>query len=411
LKYDFALELFQEYKAKEEGSFLSSINRQIETVKNAKRIAEAPINVEFENVGLTINSQYPDYYPFITPDESLLVFTSRRRKNVLAKLEFDGFYSSDIWTAKVKDGEFLAAENAGRNINTGLDEQAVGLSANGDKIFIYIDHIKEYGDIYYSNFVNGGYEPKIKFDEVINSSSFESSASISSDGNTLFFSSNRDGGFGGKDIYMVRKLPTGEWANPQNLGPAINTAYDEDFPNLFYDGNTLYFASIGHNSIGGYDIFKSKWDADHNTWSIPENIGYPINTPEHNLTISFTADQRHAYLSTWRPENHGDLDIYRVTFKDLDPRETVIKAKIVKANSETILKAGFITIINNRTQEEVGNYIPDPRSGNIVIALQPGSYNLLIDVEGYEPVVEDIIIKGKSDFQDFLLRKFTVQPK
>jgi hypothetical protein len=408
LQYDYALELFYAYKEKEEGSFLGSINRQIETVKNAKKIAEAPINVEFENIGLSINSKYPDYYPFITPDESFIAFTSRRRKNINAKLEFDGFYSSDIWISKVKDGEFTAAENAGRNINTGLDEQVVGLSSNGDKMFIYIDHIKEYGDIYYSNFINDNYEPKTKFDRVINSDAFESSASISADGNTLFFSSSRDGGFGGKDLYMVRKLPTGQWANPQNLGPTINTAYDEDFPNLFYDGNTLYFASVGHNSIGGYDIFKSKWDPEKNTWSIPENIGYPVNTPEHNLTISFTSDQRHAYISTWRPDSEGDLDIYRITFKDLDPRQTVIKAKIVKANSETILKEGFITILNNRTQEEVGNYIPDPKNGNIVIALEPGSYNLMIDVEGYDPVMEDIIIKGKSDFQDFLLRKFVV---
>ena len=210
---------------------------------------------------------------------------------------------------------------------------------------------------------------------------------------------------------MVRKLPTGQWAEPQNLGPTVNTEYDEDFPNLFYDGKTLYFASIGHNSIGGYDIFKSKWNPDKNNWSVPENIGYPVNTPEDNLTISFTNDQRHGYISTWREDSHGDLDIYKVIFKDRDPRETVIKSKIVKANSETILKEGFVIVMDNRTQEEVGNYIPDPKNGNIVIALQPGSYNILVDVEGYEPYIEDIIIKGKSDFQDFLLKQFTVQPK
>ena len=153
LEYDFALEVYHEYQKREDGNYMNIISRQIETVENAKKIAEAPVNVEFQNAGLTINSQYPDYYPFITPDESFITFTSRRRKNVQAKLEFDGFYSSDIWISNVKNGDFIQAYNAGRGINTGLDEQVVGLAHDRRKMFIYIDHIKEYGDIYYSNFV------------------------------------------------------------------------------------------------------------------------------------------------------------------------------------------------------------------------------------------------------------------
>ena len=187
LQYDFALEVFNEYKNREEGTFLETINRQIETVENARKIAEAPVNVEFTNVGNTINSKYPDYYPFISSDESFIAFTSRRRKNVMAKLEFDGFYSSDIWVSEVKNGEFATALNAGRSINTGLDEQVVGLSHDRSKMFVYVDHIQEYGDIYYSDFLKGKYQPKIKFDEIINSDHFESSATTSSDGNTLFF--------------------------------------------------------------------------------------------------------------------------------------------------------------------------------------------------------------------------------
>ena len=410
LQYDNALTLLEEYKRREEGNFLNEINRHIETVENARKIAEAPIDVEFENVGLQINSEYPDYYPFVTPDESFIVFTTRRRKNINAKLEFDGFYSSDIWYSEVRDGEFLEAQNIGRNINTGLDEQAVGLSHDKNKMFIYIDHIQEFGDIYYSDYVGKKYLPKVKFDEVINSKEFESSATISSDKNTLFFASERAGGFGGKDIYMVRKLPTGEWANPQNLGPKINTPYDEDFPNLFFDDSTLYFASVGHNSIGGYDIFKSEWNPGNNTWSTPENIGYPVNTPEDNLTISFTSSQRHAYVSRWMPDSKGDLDIYRITFRDKDPRETILKGKIVVENSETVLKEGFITVLNNRTQEEVGNYVPDPKNGSVVIILEPGSYNLLVDVEGYQLYNLDLIVKGKSDFKDFMLQDFIVAP-
>ncbi|MCB0403060.1 MAG: carboxypeptidase regulatory-like domain-containing protein, partial [Flavobacteriales bacterium] len=239
---------------------------------------------------------------------------------------------------------------------------------------------------------------------------FESAATISADGNTLFFASRRDGGLGGKDLYMTRKLPNGEWALPQNLGETINTPYDEDFPNLFYDGTTLYFSSKGHNSIGGYDYFKSNWDPENNTWSKPENLGYPLNTPLDNICISFTEDQIHAYVSTWRPDSKGFQDIYKVTFNEIDNRQTVIKSKILKEGSTEPITDAFVSVIDNRTQDEVGNYTPNPNNGGFVIILKPGSYNILVDAPGFAPKSEDIVIKGKSDFEPFMTKEFIVTP-
>jgi hypothetical protein len=411
LMYEMADAAFREYQYAAKGSLLSETGKYIQYVDNARKICQAPISVEYKNLGPNINSEYPDYYPMVTPDESFMAFTTRRKSNVSARLEFDGFYPSDIWMSKVVDGEFGPVENIGRTVNTAYDEQLVGLSVKADQLFVYSDNIKEYGDIYYSNYSDGKFGPKIKFDDVINSEDFESSATISSDLNTLFFASDRGEGYGGKDLYMTRKLPTGAWAQPQNLGPKINTEYNEDFPYLFFDGQTLYFASEGHNSIGGYDIFKSTWNAEFNTWTKPVNIGYPVNTTEDNMTISFTEDQRHAYISCFRNDSYGNLDIYLVTFLDKDPRRTIFKSKVVKKDSEQILKNASVMVYDNMTNEEVGNYYPDPSTGSLIMALQPGSYHVVIEADGYLNLETDLYVKGKSDFKDFQLYNFIITPR
>ena len=282
------------------------------------------------------------------------------------------------------------------------------MTVDADKLFIYSDNIKDYGNIYYSTFSGATYQNKVKFDDAVNSGSFESAATISRDENTLFFASDREGGFGGKDLYMTRKLPTGAWAEPQNLGPKINTEYNEDFPFLFHDGQSLYFASQGHSSIGGYDIFKSTWNEENNTWTTPVNIGYPVNTPEDNMTISFTEDQEHAYVSCFRKDSKGDLDIYRVTFLDKDPRRTIYKCKIVRENSEDVIKNAFISVLDNTSGEEIGSYAPNPKNGGFVMALQPGSYTVIIETDDYQTLEEKVEVKGKSDFKESQLHDFTV---
>ncbi len=406
-KFDKALETFKKYKTSGAGTKQKEVDREIEMVNNAKKIVQSPIDITFENLGSLINTNLPDYYPLVTPNESFLVFTSRRKSGTR---EFDGYYPSSIYYSKVVNGEFVAAKKGSAMINSAYDDQAVGLSYNADKLFIYFDDIKHVGDIYESQIKDFRFKKKTKLGESVNSKGFESSATISSDENILFFASRRQGGFGGKDIYMTKKLPTGEWAEPQNLGKTINTPYDEDFPNLFYDGSTLYFSSKGHNSIGGYDYFKSNWNKETNTWSKPINLGYPLNTPEDNICISFTKDKRHAYVSQWRKDSKGFQDIYKVTFNDVDARQTIIKSKIIKEGGTEPIIDAFIIVTDNRTQEEIGNYTPNSRNGSFILTLSPGSYNIMIDAPGYAPKSIDIVIKGKSDFVEFMTKNFIVTP-
>ncbi len=404
LKFDEAFEAFNSYIKTGGGTKQGEVDRAMDMVENAQKLIEVPIDVTFENAGDKINSEYPDYYPFVTPNESFMVFTSRRKSGTR---EFDGYYPSAIYYTSVVDGEFVTAKKGSSMINSTYDDQAVGLSYNADKLYIYYDDIKEKGDIYEAEIKDLKFRKKVKMGESVNSKGFESAATISADGNTLFFASHREGGIGRKDIYMTRKLPTGDWALPQNLGENVNTKYDEDFPNLFYDGTTLYFSSKGHNTIGGYDYFKSTWNAETNTWSKAENLGYPLNTTRDNVCISFTEDKRHAYISAWRKDSKGFQDIYKVTFNELDARETIIKSKIVEMGSTEAIRDAFVIVTNNRSQDEK-NFTPNSKNGGFIITLLPGSYTIMIDAPGFAPLTENIIIKGKSDFIPFMTKEFTL---
>ncbi len=405
-EFDKAEDTYMKYKAIGKGKYQKEVDKQLQYLSFARKLYNDPVDVEFENAGDKINSEYADYNPYITPNESYMVFTSRRKGK--GSRETDGYYPSDVYETHVENGEWQTAKMMSSLINSIYDEQIVGLSYDGKTIFIYVDRLKEVGDIYIAQEKNGKFSRIKPMGEPVNTSSFEGAATISADGNTLFFSSDRKGGLGGRDIWMSRKLPNGEWGLPQNLGPNINTPDDEDYPNLFYDGQTLYFASNGRNSIGGMDLFKSTWDPETNTWTPAENLGYPINTPENNYVISFTEDQRHAYVAMWRPDSKGDWDIYRLTFKDKDERQSVVKSKIFTEGSDQPVTDAFIRAVNTRTMQEVGTYIPNPRNGSFIMILKPGHYEIIIEVPGYTEKTFPLTIKGKSDFEEMIEQTFKI---
>ncbi|MFH1321481.1 MAG: hypothetical protein ABII90_12630 [Bacteroidota bacterium] len=404
--YD-ARQMYKEFKAITKGKNSYNVDRQIETCFVAMEMVRHPLNVRFENLGPEINSEYPDYYPFVAKDESFIVFTSRRS----GIMEFDGFYSSDIWISNSVNGKFTKATNAGTLVNSDFDEQAVGLSDDGKIVFVYTDHIDEYGDIYTSNRNRKVFEKTVKMGEQINSDYFEASASLSADTNTLFFSSFRSGGYGGLDLYMTRKLPNGEWALPQNLGQKINTQYNEDFPTLSADGNNLYFCSDGHVGMGGYDLFTSTWDTEINTWTYPKNMRYPINTPEDDMTISFTEDNKHAYVSAFRKDGVGDLDIYKVTFYDTKTKFAILRLQIPTGDTiNPYIIDTTVTVTKINKDKPVGIYRPNHNSGFYTIILQPGNYNMMINVDGHKPYDEQFNVTVISAYPPVIFKTIKLVP-
>ena len=389
-KIDEAIKAFEKYRELEPKK-KKITDRQIEICNNAKALMINPVNVSFVNLGKEINSEFADYYPWITQDESFLAFTTRRKGTTAGRLEMDGYYASDVYTSKLENGKWLKAENAGVKINSSLDEQVVGLTADGNEMLIYIDHIDKYGDIYFSFKKAGAYVKYLAFPEYINKQ-IEHSASVSADGNTLFFvrgESREDQ----TDIYMCRRLPNGNWSEPFKLGEEINTPYNEDFPYLSTDGVTLYFSSEGHNTMGGFDLFKTVWNPEDNTWTKAENLGYPLNTTDDDRSISLTPDNRVGYISALRAGGQGDLDLYRVKFNDIDQKLTLYLGNVLLGDSAAQPKEYIVTILalNEATQEEL-SFIPNPTNGKLVMALPAGTFNITVTAEGYAEQKDKIIV-------------------
>jgi hypothetical protein len=386
--YDKAIETLEKYLLSS-GKNADLAHAKKEQFKKAKEIYQNKLDVSFENLGGKVNSKSPDYAPFCSKDESMIVFTSRREEGKGRK-EFDGYYPSDIFTTKYDGFRFQPAKPA--SVNTNFDESCVGIYDDGSKIFIYFDNITEAGEIYFSELSGSTYSKKKKIPEGVNDPKYiETSASISNDENTLFFASNRTGGKGGLDLYMTRKLPNGKWAMPQNIS-VLNTPGNEDFPTLSADGQTLYFCSDGLGGLGGYDLFKSSWDSETNEWSTPENLGYPINTSYDDKVISFTNDTKHAYLSQVRDEGFGDFDIYRITINDEELMPAIFKIQIQDNISLKNVSFAHVMIYNDK-DDIVGEYTVK-EGYSIIASLHPGTYLLEIEADGYELSEQTLKVSG-----------------
>ncbi|MEO6902814.1 MAG: hypothetical protein ABI315_06655 [Bacteroidia bacterium] len=408
-RFDDAIKAYNQYK----NSGISSkeivlLNHRIETCNNGKEYAKYPINVTFENLGIDVNSPYPDYYPFTTEDESFIIFTSRRSDNIGGQLEVDGYYSSDIYISTPINGSWGKPKNLGGGINTRYDEQAVGLTPNGETMLLYLDHIDSLGNLYSSTYKSNVFQRIKKLNDNVNAY-FETSGSINKEDNIIFFASKRPGGFGETDIYMSRKLPNGLWGVALNLGATINTEYREDFPTIAPDGKTLYFSSQGHAGMGDFDLFKSTWNEEDNTWSVPKNLGYPINSVGDDRCISFTKDNSVAYISAVRDGGYGDLDLYRLKFNDVEDQYTVVETYITAKDSIKNLSA-IVTVTNIKDKNiQPYTYIPNTNSGKFIMALKPGKYDITVDAKGYKPYSDSITIFDIGYLQNDTKKTFILQ--
>ena len=314
---------------------LSQVRRRLYECENGIDFINNSRNLKITNLGSSINSNSRDYAPVINADETMMIFTSRRQdKNLNEDVFDDNFHYEDIFISYKENGEWTPAQNIGEPINTLYFDSNLGLSADGKQLYLYKDGEQGDGDIYVSELQedNAWSEPE-PVSKRINSSYGENSVSISPDGNTLYFSSNRPGSYGGYDIYRCEKNSRGEWGKVYNLGQQINTPYDEEGMFIGHDGKTLYFSSKGHKGMGGYDIFKAVYDDSTEVWSEPVNMGYPINTPDDDIFFVTTKDEKTGYYATVRSDGLGYLDIYKVEIPDLTEEPTAPLAGIVQVDT------------------------------------------------------------------------------
>lgn len=386
-QFDLAIDLIQEYTDKVKGRKLKfEAKKELDLYQNAKRIALDSRNVQLINLGSNINTKNPEVNPYVSENENLLVYSTRKSRDY------------NIYVSKKQKNKTIwsKAKNAGNLVNTINDELVAGLSHDGKHLFVHYTQESGFEDINTSVRIKGLFRELDNIGKKVNSTYREEGACYSKTGDTLFFASNREGGFGGLDLYYSLKLPDGTWGKPLNMGETINTPEDENYPYIDPNGSNLYFASKGHEGMGGYDLFYTYWDHMNNDWAKPKNLGFPINNPYDNKTISFTRSPRYAYISTIMREGMGSYDIYKVVFLDKDADYLVVSGNIFVKDSTGLKEFkeynSHVSITLEKDNELYGIYAYNRKYNHFILALEPGTYFLNVKADDFLPVKKKFTI-------------------
>lgn len=441
-RFDDAITEYETYRKNLSPDDLRSINdlinKSIAECNTAKLLVKDSVRVFIDNVE-ELNSEFPEYGAIITADESTVIFTSRRPGSFGDKVDQYNLYYEDVYVSNRINGVWQKPRNIGEPINTKDHDAAMGISPDGQKLFLYYG--KSGGDIMVSTRKGDSWSKPEVLAKTINSPhGNENSASFSFDNRTIYFTSDNTDkvdNHGLHDIFKVTLDTKGKWGKPVNLGPIVNSPYDEADVFMHPDGRTLYFSSNGHNTMGGYDIFKTTLN-DDGTWSKPENLGYPINTPQDDRFFVVAGSGRRAYYSSAKEGGKGKHDIYMITF--LGPEKQLINSsednliasqvgavkekpvfdEIVEIRTSrlTIVKGtvydGFsdpsialeanVEIADNQTGELISTIQTNSTSGQFLLTLPSGrDYGVAVKKEGYLFHSENFNIPQTSEYQEILL--------
>lgn len=380
---DFVFHTTKSTKLKDE------VYRSIEMCNNGIRLTyESPgESAQVDNLGEKVNTEYPEYAPILNNDEDLMFMTSRRPESSKGKLYDDNLTFEDIYyTQKNEDGSWSEAENIdkvkdiyAKKINTKTHDATITISPDGNTLYIYHKN-----DIWKSTRNDKGkWSEPVRMNNNINLGEVNPSVFISYDQQELYIVSIAEGSFGGKDIFVAHKTEDGEWSEPENLGLNINTEFDEDAPFLTSDGKTLFFSSKGHNSIGGYDIFKSERQAD-GSWGEVENLGFPINSGGDDIFYIQNTKGEKAYFSSLRPGSYGYMDIYGALLECKSIPNTEIRGYAMLGKQQ-LPASGSVEIFDQENGSSLGIYQINPHTGEYKLILPPEkTYNLKLNLDNYQ---------------------------
>ncbi|MDX2172107.1 MAG: hypothetical protein SFY56_03255 [Bacteroidota bacterium] len=379
-KFDEALTYVDAYlinkKTQPEGKKSGELLKRY--INNAKYYVAKPTNAKITNLGAVVNNPDNEYVPTITADEDILVFTYSGEKskggrmNAYLQPDKNGQYFEDIYmTVKINDefGKPFALDS----INTNGHDAAISLSHDGNILFIYRDNGDDHGDIYLSNLIGINFTKPAKIKGQVNSYSWDGHCSLSPDGQMLYFSSERGGGYGGRDIYRAMLMPDSTWGNVKNLGDSINTPYNDDAPFIHPDGVTLYYSSEGRTSMGGYDIFRSTMNLQDSTFKKTEHLGYPINSTGDDRYFVLAANGKTGYYSSGKKGGQGLSDLYKIetNFEGAKPALYLVKGKTTK-NGQNV-EAKIIIEVTSKDNKVYKTIKSNGINGQYLVVLPPGS--------------------------------------
>ena len=372
---------------------------------NARFAAQAvknPVPFDPKPVGNGVNTPGEEYLPSLTADGNTMIFTRR------------DFIDENFYQSEFKNGAWSIAQPL-TGVNTNQNEGAQHISPDGSWLVFTACNRRDDGsqgscDLYWSQLKNTGWTQPVPFSASINSSDWDAQPCISADGKTLFFSSMRPGGKGGRDLWFTTRQAGGKWSKPENLGATINTDLDEQTPFLHPDGQTLYFTSNGLPGMGENDLYLVRRQPD-GTWGTPQNLGYPINTKANEGTLTVSLDGRTAYFAANRPDSQGGIDIYQfempanarpqpVTYARAKVKDAVTGKPLIAKVEFTDLKTGLSYVSANTKSD-----------GSFLVCLPAGKdYALNVNKEKYLFYSENFNLVESATFDKPFLLNIELQP-
>jgi tetratricopeptide (TPR) repeat protein len=367
------------------------VNLQIQSCHNAIELMKSPLYIKAKNLGRVINGTNNDFNPVVSEKEDLIVFSRSQP-----------FYDALMYSVKV-NGVWSEPQNMNELLKVDRDLYPTCLSKDGKELYLYSSADYD-GNIYRSKFENGTWSPILKLNDNINTKFWESHAVISHDNKKLYFTSNRKGTFGGLDIYVSNRDSTGDWGPAINLGPEINTPYNEESPFLSSDDKTLFFSSRGHYNMGGYDIFYSKL-LDNGSWSVPVNIGSPLNTSDDDLFFNPIGQGFEGYISKELAGGYGKQDIYKIEiFSDKHPRQFFVKGTVKAADLiGGINDSVRVSALNLKDPNHVMIVYSNPKTGEYEFQLPQGNYQITYEGDGSGKVIRNLDLALTNPSDNFLL--------
>ncbi len=414
-RYEDAVQHFEQLLSLEKGSddLKKKAKEQLVSARFGLEAVNNPVPFEPKNMGDSINSEYHDYWPTLSADEKTMVITVLLPKDKNDP-RFFGNRQEDFFISHKIDGKWTEAENIGPPLNTPDNEGAQSVMIDGKGLF-YTACNREQGfglcDLHFSKMTKDGWAPGINLAVPINTIYSEKQPSISSDGRSLYFASNRKGTHGKLDLYVSHLSDEGYWTKPENLGDVINTQEDDAAPFIHPDGKTLYFCSKGHVGLGGFDIFMSQMDSG-GQWQKPKNLGYPINTWNEEEGLILNAAGNMAYFSSDRLDGIGKRDIYEFElYKEARPTPvSYMKGKVFDAESYQRLQAHF-ELIDLSNREKIMEAYSDKETGAFFITIPSNkNYALNVSKEGYLFYSQNFSLKGVYEFKEPFLMDVPLDP-
>ena len=342
-------------------------NHQVNVAKNSLKIQRNPVDFIMANMGNKINDRFPNFNAVVSGNGKVLAFTTKLK-----------FYNAINIARKNETNQWEKPVNITLDLQTDISCSTLSLSDDGNELYLFRDDNQD-GNIYVTRYNGTKWTPIKKLNPNVNTEAYETHASLSPDGKQMYFTSNRKGGYGGLDIWVSTRTSNDDWGPARNLGPTINTPYNENTPFITTDGTSLYFSSEGHDNMGGYDIFVSQ-QTGNRKWSTPVNLGFPVNTTDDDLFFHPVGDGASALIARFDNESSfGETDIFEVELFIPKFRKSIVPK----------------TIAPERISDKSFNWlVVDTLSAKGIATVNPEIANTIIDITSNNPM--KLYMKGKA---------------